>query len=72
MTRWQLTGVLLWRGGLLFATLAAFYYGAWHLVETLRLPTQLTTGLALASTGLALVMVSLVLERRKDALEGEP
>ena len=65
--RWRMAGVLLWRGGLVFVAGHVCYLGAWQLIQRLNWPVQVTAGLALSLTGLALVMVSLVLERLRAA-----
>lgn len=69
MKRWQLIGVLLWRGGVAFVAAYAFYRGAWQLVRQLDWPPQLSVGAAIALAGFALVMLSLVLERLRAARE---
>lgn len=69
--RWQMAGLMLWRGGMLFVIAYGFYHGAWRIVRQLQWPPQLTIGAALALSGFGLVMLSLVLERRTAAkLEG--
>ncbi|MGB0514435.1 MAG: hypothetical protein ACPGJE_06315 [Wenzhouxiangellaceae bacterium] len=65
--RWQMAGLLLWRGGLLFVIAYGFYHGAWQIVRQLDWPPQITVGAALALAGFALVMLSLILERRQAA-----
>ena len=67
MNRWQIIGVVLWRGGLAFVAAYAFYRGAWRLLRQLDWPPQLTVGTAIALAGFALVMLSLILERRAAA-----
>lgn len=64
----QLTGLLLWRGGMAFAAAAALYYGAWAWLSGLLWPAHIRVGLALALAGAGLVAVSLVLERHHDAV----
>jgi len=69
--RWRIIGVVMWRGGLVFAAAYTFYWGSWQLIRQLEWPLQITLGLAVALTGLGLVMVSLVLERMRAArMEG--
>lgn len=65
--RWRMVGVVLWRGGLAFVAAYTFYWGSWRLIRMLDWPAQITVGLAVASAGLGLVMVSLVMERVRAA-----
>ncbi|MBY6204294.1 hypothetical protein [Halomonas denitrificans] len=65
--RWQVAGLVLWRGGLAFVAAYAFYTGAWQLLRRLDWPPQLTIGSSIALGGFALLMASLVLERRAAA-----
>ncbi|NDY95516.1 hypothetical protein [Wenzhouxiangella limi] len=65
--RWRMVGVVMWRGGLVFAAAYTFYWGAWRLILLLDRPAQITIGLAVALAGLGLVMVSLILERMQAA-----
>ncbi|MFU8832207.1 MAG: hypothetical protein ACNA7J_08640 [Wenzhouxiangella sp.] len=67
MRPWQIAGLALWRGGIVFVISYGFYYGAWRMVRQLAWPPQLTIGAALALAGLGLVMLSLILERRRAA-----
>ncbi len=62
-----MVGVVMWRGGLVFAAAYTFYWGAWRLILLLDWPAQITIGLAVALAGLGLVMVSLILERMQAA-----
>lgn len=64
---WQMAGIVLWRGGLAFVAAYALYQGAWQALRRMDWPPQVTTGASLALAGLGLVMVSLVLERLRDA-----
>jgi len=64
---WQMAGLLLWRGGLVFIIAWGFYDGAWRLARQLHWLPQVTLGAALALAGFALVMLSLILERRRAA-----
>jgi hypothetical protein len=64
---WQMVGIVLWRGGLLFIAAYGFHHGAWRLLRQLDWPPQVTSGAALALAGFALVMLSLILERRRAA-----
>jgi hypothetical protein len=63
----QMAGIVLWRGGLAFVAAYAFYQGAWQALRRMDWPPQVTTGASLALAGLGLVLVSLVLERRREA-----
>jgi len=65
--RWQMVGLLLWRGGMAFVVAYGFYHGAWRLLRQLAWPPQLTVGAAIALAGFCLVIVSLIAERRKAA-----
>ena len=68
----QLAGLLLWRGGLLLAAGWTLFEIARLLLRYIDLPAQLEVGLALVSSGLALVVGSYILERRQDYLaEGD-
>lgn len=69
MSRWQVIGLFLWRGGLLLAAAATFYYGSgWLITQYLtELPAPLLSGLSLAAAGLAMVFLSLILERLANA-----
>ena len=51
-----MAGVLLWRGGLVFVAGHVCYLGAWQLIQRLNWPVQVTAGLALSLTGLALAL----------------
>lgn len=64
---WQVAGLFLWRGGLAFVAAYAFYTGAWQLLRRLDWPPQLTIGSSIALGGFALLMASLMLERRAAA-----
>jgi hypothetical protein len=65
--RWQLAGIVLWRGGIAFVAAYGFYYGAWQLLRQLNWPPQLISGAAIALGGFGLLMVSLILDRRRAA-----
>lgn len=68
--RWQLIGLVLWRGGLVFVAAYGFYYGAWQFIQQLDWPRTITIGTSIALAGFALLMLSLILERR-DAARSE-
>ena len=60
------TGYLLWRSGLLIAGSSSLVWlGKW-LVALWLLPEAITWGVALIAAGLAMILVSLVLESRRD------
>ncbi len=61
--RWQLTGLILWRGGIAFTVAYGFYRGAWEVVRNFDWPWQLTSGTAIAMAGVGLIMLSIGLER---------
>lgn len=61
-------GWLLWRAGLLLAGGAALYYAAWWWLSTLRLPAPVKFSLGAMLVGSVLVVASLIMERRRDAL----
>ena len=65
--RWQLLGLMLWRGGLAFVAAYGFYYGAWQVVRAMDWPQTLTIGASIALAGFGLVFLSLILERRSAA-----
>lgn len=67
MRRAQLIGMILWRGGLLLAAGWAFYEGATWILRLVEVPRQIEVGLGLVLAGLGLVLVSLILERIRDA-----
>ena len=60
------TGYLLWRGGLLLASSSTLLWlGKW-LFALWLLPAMVTWGLALVASGMVLVVVSLLVETRRD------
>ena len=62
-------GLLLWRGGLLLVGAVVLFEAVrWGLRFT-ELPLELELGLALLLAGMALVIVSVVLERVQDRRE---
>lgn len=60
---WQITGLILWRGGLVFTAAYAFYWGAWQFIRQFDWPWQLTTGAAITMAGAGLILASVVIER---------
>ena len=67
MRRTHLIGLALWRGGLLLVGGTLLYEGARRVLWFVDLPAQVEFGVGLGLAGLALVMLSLVLERVRDA-----
>lgn len=63
----QLVGLLLWRFGLILASITALYRMARFLLQFIELPIQLEIGVGLLLTGFTLVLASLVMERVVDA-----
>ena len=63
----QLIGLLLWRGGLILVGAWALFEAADWFLRFIELPTQLEVGLALIIAGGALVVISVILERIRDA-----
>ncbi|MDX1568841.1 MAG: hypothetical protein R3200_00025 [Xanthomonadales bacterium] len=66
----QVTGYLLWRGGLLLAGIGGLYSLFKLVLAYWLLPTTVTTGLAFIATGFGLVMASLIAERIRDERNG--
>jgi hypothetical protein len=62
----HLIGLFLWRGGILLAAVAAAIEAMRLLLMFVDLPPELELGIAFVLAGLALVLVSLVLERLRD------
>ena len=58
----QLAGLLLWRFGLMLASITALYRMARFLLQFIELPIQLEIGVGLLLTGFVLVLASLVME----------
>ncbi|MEM9530686.1 MAG: hypothetical protein AAGA23_07190 [Pseudomonadota bacterium] len=71
MSRAGLTvvGLILWRGGLVFAAASLVYYGAWQTLKVMPWPMAIKIGAGLAAAGTGCILVSLLLERRRDARE---
>ena len=74
MRKSQVIGMILWRGGLLFAAAYAFFWGATYALGLLRIwgirfPDSVKAGLGLMIAGFLLVMLSLLLERIRDLRE---
>jgi hypothetical protein len=63
----HLMGLFLWRGGLLLVGAWALFEGARWLLRFIHVPAQIEVGLGLLVAGMALVLLSLVLERVHDA-----
>jgi len=67
----QLTGLLLWRFGLLLAGATAIYRTARFLLQFIELPVQLEIGLGLLFGGGVFFMASIVMEQLKDGRHEE-
>ena len=72
MRKTHILGLLLWRGGQMLAGGAAAYYGVkyalrWMRVFGLETPRGVEVGVVLLVAGFLLVMLSLILERARDA-----
>lgn len=63
----QLVGLILWRGGLLFAAAAALFEVSRRVLRYGDIPTQLEVGFGLALAGFVLIILSLIIERIRDA-----
>jgi hypothetical protein len=64
--RIQVVGAFLWRGGALLAVVWGLFESArwiWRLVDV---PAQVELGLGLVTSGFAMLVVSLILERVED------
>ena len=71
MKKLQIIGLLLWRGGILFAIGYGFFGVANFALNILRMwgiriPFLLKTGSALVVAGFLLILLSLILERLRD------
>ncbi len=62
----HLVGLILWRGGLLLAGGWVLYEAARLILRFICLPAQLEIGFGLLVAGLAMVLLSLILERVQD------
>ena len=62
----HLIGLILWRGGILLAVVTGAIESMRLLLRFVDLPVELELGVAFVLAGLALVLVSLVLERLRD------
>lgn len=67
MRRSHMIGMMLWRGGLLLAGAWAAFETARWLLKWFAVPPELEIGLGLGLSGLALVLLSLILERVRDS-----
>lgn len=66
----QLSGLLLWRFGILLASATAIYRTAKFLLQFIELPIQLEIGLGLIFAGAVFFMASIFLEQITDARRG--
>jgi hypothetical protein len=62
----QLTGLLLWRFGLLLASATAVYRIAKFLLKFIDLPVQLEIGVGLIFSGAMFFMASILMEQISD------
>ena len=62
----QLTGLLLWRFGLLLAGATAVYRTAKFLLRFIDLPVQLEIGVGLVFAGVVFFMASILMEQVSD------
>jgi hypothetical protein len=65
--RSQVVGLLLWRGGLLLVAVAAAVELVRALLTYFELPVQLELGSAMIGAGVLFVILSMILERTRDA-----
>ncbi len=68
----HLIGLILWRGGILLAAVTTAIESMRLLLRFVDLPVELELGVAFVLAGLALVLVSLVLERLRDSRSEGP
>jgi hypothetical protein len=68
----HLIGLILWRGGILLAAVTTAIESVRLLLRFVDLPVELELGVAFVLAGLALVLVSLVLERLRDSRSEGP
>ena len=66
-TSLKLVGLVMWRGGLAFAAAAGLYYGAWQYIKLLAWPGAVKVAAAAAAAGTGMLLLSMILERRRDA-----
>ena len=62
----QLSGLLLWRFGLLLASATAIYRTAKFLLKFIDLPLQLEVGIGLIFSGAVFFMASVLMEQISD------
>lgn len=62
----HLVGLVLWRGGLILAAAVILFQTARWILRFVEIPLQLEIGSALLLSGMALVLLSVVLERVMD------
>jgi len=63
----QVVGLLLWRGGMLLVGATILFQAARFVLRWFRPPMAVEIGLGLMVAGAALVMLSLIMERVRDA-----
>jgi len=62
-----MTGMLLWRGGLILAGAAVLFEATRWLLRFVDIPSQLKIGLGFLVAGATLVILSLIMERVRDS-----
>lgn len=68
----HLVGLLLWRGGHALFWAATLWYGARLFLRYFQVPREIEIGLGLIIAGVAMVLISLIAERIRDAkMEGD-
>jgi hypothetical protein len=66
MRRAHVLGLLLWRGGTMLVLGTVLFEGGRWLLRFFKVPVELEVGFGMLIAGLALVVLSLVLERWRD------
>jgi len=66
VTKTQVVGALLWRGGALLAAVAVLFESVRWILRLVDVPTEMRIGLGLLIAGFLLVMLSLIVERIHD------
>jgi hypothetical protein len=66
VTKTQVVGAVLWRGGALLVVVAALFESVRWILRLVDVPTEMRVGLGLLVAGFVLVLGSLVVERIQD------